>query len=63
MRRVLTVGVFDMLHVGHFLLFKHARELGDKLIVAVQTDDYVLKFKPEAKIECSWWVQYDMLTK
>ena len=27
MRRVLTVGVFDMLHVGHFLLFKHAREL------------------------------------
>ena len=39
-----------MLHVGHFLLFKHARELGDKLIVAVQTDDYVLKFKPEAKI-------------
>ena len=33
---VLTFGVYDMLHIGHMLLFKHAKELGNKLIVAVQ---------------------------
>lgn len=50
MKRVLTFGVFDLLHLGHILLFKHAREKGDYLIAAVQEDDFVLKFKPEAKI-------------
>ena len=35
-----------MLHIGHILLFKHAKELGDKLIVAVQDDDVIKKYKP-----------------
>ena len=35
-----------MLHIGHILLFKHAKELGDRLIVAVQDGDYILKYKP-----------------
>ena len=39
-----------MLHIGHVLLFKHAKELGDYLIVAVQADDVILKYKPEAKM-------------
>ena len=49
MKKVLTVGVYDMLHIGHILLFQHAKELyGDdcKLIVAVQDGDYILKYKP-----------------
>lgn len=46
MRTVLTVGVYDMLHIGHILLFKRAKELGDKLIVAVQDNDVILKYKP-----------------
>lgn len=46
MRTVLTFGVYDMLHIGHILLFKRAKELGDKLIVAVQDGDYILKYKP-----------------
>ncbi|MBO4827678.1 MAG: adenylyltransferase/cytidyltransferase family protein [Prevotella sp.] len=50
MKKVLTVGVYDMLHIGHVLLFKHAKELGDYLIVAVQADDVILKYKPEAKM-------------
>ena len=45
-RIVLTVGVYDMLHIGHILLFKRAKELGDKLIVAVQDSDVILKYKP-----------------
>lgn len=46
MKTVLTFGVYDMLHIGHILLFKRAKELGDKLIVAVQDGDYILKYKP-----------------
>ena len=49
MKKVLTVGVYDILHIGHVLLFKHARELGDYLIVAVQDSEVVRKFKPAAK--------------
>ena len=54
MTRILTFGVYDMLHVGHILLFKHAKELFPdeecKLIVAVQDGDYILKYKPLAKM-------------
>ena len=46
MKTVLTFGVYDMLHIGHILLFKRARELGGRLIVAVQDGDYILKYKP-----------------
>ena len=45
-KTILTVGVYDMLHIGHMLLFKRAKELGDKLIVAVQDGDVILKYKP-----------------
>ncbi len=50
MKKILTVGVFDMLHIGHILLFKHAKELGDHLIVAVQADECILKYKPNTKM-------------
>lgn len=46
MKKVITFGVYDMLHIGHMLLFKHARELGDQLTVAVQESDTILKYKP-----------------
>lgn len=48
--RVLTVGVFDILHIGHLLLFKNAKSLGTHLIVAVQRSEVVHKFKPSAKL-------------
>jgi glycerol-3-phosphate cytidylyltransferase len=50
MKTILTVGVYDMLHIGHILLFKHAKELGDKLIVAVQDDDVIKKYKPDTQM-------------
>ena len=46
MKKVLTFGVYDMLHIGHMLLFKRAKELGDYLIVAVQDGECILKYKP-----------------
>ena len=50
MKKVLTFGVYDMLHIGHMLLFKRAKALGDHLTVAVQDGDCILKYKPEAKM-------------
>lgn len=49
-RRVLTVGVYDLLHKGHVELYRRAKGLGDYLIVAVQDSDYILKYKPTAKV-------------
>ena len=50
MKNVITFGVYDLLHIGHVLLFKKAKELGDYLIVAVQDDDVIRKYKPEAEM-------------
>ena len=50
MVKVLTVGVYDMLHIGHVLLFMKAKNLGDELIVAVQDGETVLKYKPDTKM-------------
>ncbi len=46
--KILTFGVFDFFHLGHLRLFKQARQHGDYLIVAVQKEEYVLKYKPDA---------------
>ena len=46
MKKVLTFGVYDMLHIGHILLFQRAKALGDHLTVAVQDGDLILKYKP-----------------
>jgi len=35
---VFTNGCFDLLHAGHIYLFKEAKKLGDRLIVAVNSD-------------------------
>ncbi len=39
-RTVITYGTFDMLHIGHVLLFERLREMGDRLVVAVSTDEF-----------------------
>lgn len=49
-KRVLTVGVYDLLHKGHVELYRRAKGLGDYLIVAVQDSDFILKYKPTAKV-------------
>ena len=54
MKTILTFGVYDMLHIGHILLFKHAKELFPneecRLVAAVQDGDYILKYKPNTKM-------------
>ena len=55
MKTILTFGVFDMLHLGHVALFKRladyvSQEKGGRVIVAVQDNKYILKYKPTSKI-------------
>lgn len=42
---VFTNGCFDILHAGHVICLQMAKELGDHLIVAVNTDDSIQKLK------------------
>jgi glycerol-3-phosphate cytidylyltransferase len=45
MRTVITYGTFDLLHIGHINLLKRASALGDRLIVALSTDEFNLREK------------------
>lgn len=49
-KKILTVGVYDLIHKGHVELFRRAKALGDYLIVAVQDNDCILKYKPTAEV-------------
>ncbi len=42
---VFTNGCFDLLHVGHITYLEEAKELGDRLIVALNSDSSVKKLK------------------
>lgn len=48
-RVVLTNGCFDILHPGHVRLLEQARELGDVLVVAVNTDESIRALKGESR--------------
>lgn len=40
MKKVITYGTYDLLHIGHINLLRRAKELGDYLIVALSTDEF-----------------------
>lgn len=42
---VVVTGVFDLLHIGHLRFLEAARHLGDKLIVGVESDERVRRWK------------------
>lgn len=63
MKRVLTVGVFDLYHYGHMKVLQQARTLGNYLIAAVHDDIhqskgctfvYSLEQRKEMVSACRW---------
>ncbi|HEV2884235.1 MAG TPA: D-glycero-beta-D-manno-heptose 1-phosphate adenylyltransferase, partial [Pyrinomonadaceae bacterium] len=46
---VFTNGVFDLLHVGHVRYLNSARELGDALVVAINSDRTVRELKGDGR--------------
>jgi len=48
-RVVMTNGCFDLLHVGHVTYLQQARDLGERLVVAVNSDASVKRLKGETR--------------
>lgn len=46
---VFTNGCFDILHVGHLHTLQEAKKLGNKLIVAINSDESVKRLKGEER--------------
>ncbi len=44
-RSVLVGGCFDLLHYGHYTFLKHAKEAGDVLIIALESDAFITQRK------------------
>jgi len=40
MKKVITYGTFDLLHVGHINILRRAKAMGDYLIVAISSDEF-----------------------
>ncbi len=40
MKKVITYGTYDLLHVGHINLLRRAKAMGDYLIVAISSDEF-----------------------
>jgi glycerol-3-phosphate cytidylyltransferase len=61
MNVVLTIGTFDMLHVGHLELFRACRRMAGlegHVVVAVNSDEFVERFKGRRPIQS----QHDRMT-
>ncbi|MEY4931189.1 MAG: D-glycero-beta-D-manno-heptose 1-phosphate adenylyltransferase [Bacteroidota bacterium] len=51
-RVVFTNGCFDLIHLGHVDYLEKARMLGDKLVIGLNSDDSVSRFKgPERPLQ------------
>lgn len=49
-RIVYTGGTFDLFHVGHVEMLEYCASLGDELVVSLNTDDFVKRYKGKPPI-------------
>ena len=59
MKTVITYGTYDLLHPGHIRLLKRAKALGDRLIVALSTDEFNWNEKQKKSYSCKQIVYED----
>lgn len=45
-----TGGTFDMLHVGHIELLQYCREVADKVVVSLNTDEFIKRYKGKSPV-------------
>ena len=48
-KKVIVGGCFDLLHYGHITFLKKAKELGDTLIVLLESDEKVRRLKGDTR--------------
>ena len=56
-KTVITYGIFDMFHTGHIKLLKHAKETGDRLLVAISIDAFNRGKREKPLIPCEQRVE------
>ena len=49
-KTVITYGTFDLLHYGHVEILRRAKQLGDRLIVGLSTDNFNLEKRKKCEI-------------
>lgn len=45
MRKVYTGGTFDLFHKGHVNFLKQCKEIGDYVVVSLNTDEFIYRYK------------------
>lgn len=51
MERILyTGGTFDLFHAGHVNFLKHCKKISDKVIVSLNSDDFIERYKGKKPI-------------
>lgn len=46
-RKVYTGGTFDLFHRGHVNFLRQCKEIGDTVIVSLNTDEFIYRYKGE----------------
>ena len=49
-KKILVGGCFDVFHYGHLLFLRKAKEQGDTLIIALESDDFIRQHKKREQV-------------